>query len=383
MKKYLITTLMIGMLYSSFAFADTTIIDPLLTLDEVYNLAIENSIDIKTADDNIEIAEDELQDAKGAKEDIEWSYKDADEYMTLVFADKYDIPLAENALAAAKRDKENALKDLKIDVTSRYIDYLQTVDNLETSQADLEQAQTTYNNKTKEHELGLITSSDLEAFNVSLLQAELNVQMNENALEQAQISFNQMIGYPIDTLFRLTTVMDVKTTVDYNITTLTKNIEIFDQTLLDLKEDLAEKELKLELIEDNVLDTKSVSFKGSTTYIYGKSSEYSTTKDDIEDLQDDYDEALKSEIINLRIAFNSLKNTELSVNINKLNYDSAVRQFNTATVKSDLGLVTAYELQDAKNNVTNMYNIYMTSINDLYTQDLEFQKTIGTYEVTE
>lgn len=383
MKKYLVTTLVIGMLYSSFAFADTATVDPFLTLDEVYQLAVENSIDIKTANDNIEIAEDELQDAKGAKEDIEWTYKDADEYMALVFADKYNVPLAENALAAAKRDKENALKDLKIDVTGRYIDYLQTVESLEKSQADLEQAQTTYNNKSKEHELGLITSSDLEAFNVSLLQAELNVQMDENALEQARIAFNQMIGYPIDTAFKLTTVMNVKTTVDYNITTLTKGIETFDQKLLDIKEDLAEKELKLQLIEDNMHDTKSVKFNNQIRYIYGESSEYTLTQDDIEDLQQDYDEALKSEIINLRIAFNSLKNAELSVNINKLNYDSAVRQFNTATVKSDLGLVTAYELQDAKNNVTNTYNTYMTSINDLYTQDLEFQKTIGTYTVTE
>jgi outer membrane protein TolC len=383
MKKILITTLLTGMLCSSFTFADTVTIDPLLTLDEVYNLAVENSISIKTADDNIEIAEDDLHDAEVAKEDLEWSYKDADSYMELVFIDDYNVPLAENALAAAKRDKEKALEDLKISVTGTYISYQQTVDSLKTSQADLVQAQTTYSNKSKEYELGLITESDLESYNVSLLQAELSVQKNENSLEQARISFNQMIGYPIDTAFTLTTVMDVKTTVDYNITTLTNSIETFDQTLLDLKEDLDEKALKLQLIEDNILDTKSVSFQGSTTYIYGKSSEYSSTKDDIEDLQQDYDESLKDEIINLRIAFNSLKSSELSVNINKLNYDSAVRQFNTAKVKSDLGLITAYDLQDAKNSLTSSYNTYMTSINDLYTQDLEFQQTIGTFSVTE
>ena len=371
------------MLISSFAFADTTTLtlDRNLTLDEVYALTIANDITVKQADDNIEIAEDALHDALREKEDLEWSYSTADAYMALVYIDDYYPITTANHLENVKDDKQTLLEDIKINVTNTYISYKQRQDTLTETKASLLKAQTTYNNKAKEYELGLITESDLKSYEISLMQADLSVSKAENDLEQATISFNQMIGYPIDTTFTLSTVIDVATELNYNIIELTNNIETYDAALLDIKQDIDEAKLKIELIEENVLDRKSVTVNGVTSYQYGEKQGYTLAKNALEDLQEDYAETLKDQIISLRITYNNLKSEDLTVKINKLNYESAARAFSTAIVKHDLGLMTAFDLQSAKDTRDSAYEAYISSFNNLYISDLSFSQLIGTYQL--
>jgi len=384
MKKLLITSLISAMLISSSVFADTTAtaLDRSLTLDEVYNLAVANDIDVKLADDNIEVAEDALHDAQREKENLEWSYNTADAYMELVFTDDFYPITAANNLENVKEDKQTLLKKIKIEITDTYISYKQLQDTLAESKATLVKDQTTYDNKLKEYELGLITETDLQSYEITLMQSELSVSKAENNLEQATISFNQMIGYPVDTAFTLTTVVNVATEPEYPIFELTNTIEDYNETLLDLKQDIEEAKLKIELIEDNVLDRNSVtSLKGVTTYEFGEEAGYTLAKKALEDLEEDYDQALKDEVINLRVAYNALKSDDLTVKINKLNYDSALRAYDTVTIKHDLGLMTAFELQTAKDERTSAYEAYTSSFNKLYISDLEFKQMIGTYQM--
>lgn len=364
----------------SFA-AENSAVKTILTLDDAYKLAVESSIDVKTADDNIEIAEDALHDAEVAKDDIEWKYNDAEAYMELIYTEDYYPIIAEHDLVTAKRDKTVLLENLKIEVTDAYVNYSQLIDLLEESKANQLQAETTYQNKEKEYELGLLTETDLKSYEVAMLKAQLAVLNSENNLDQAKIAFNQMIGYSIDTDIKLSTVVDASTEVSYNITLLTNGIETYNQTLLDLKEKIDEQTLKIQLIKDNVLDRKSVTLNGSTSYLYGEASGLVLAEDDLEDLKDDYNEALKDEVMNLKIAYNSLKSSELTVKINALSYDSAVRSFNTAKLQNDLGLITALDFQTAKDSMASAHEAYTSSIYDLYVADLEFKEKIGTYSI--
>jgi outer membrane protein TolC len=383
MKKIFVTSLITAMLISSFAYADTTAmtLDRNLTLDEVYALTISNDIAVKQADDTIEIAEDALNDALREKEDLEWSYSTADAYMELVYTDDFYPITAANDLENAKEDKEELLEDIKIEVTNTYISYKQLQDTLTEKKAGLLKAQTTYDNKTKEYELGLITESDLESYEISLLQANLSVSKAENDLEQAAISFNQMIGYPIDTTFNLSTVIDVATDLNYNIIVLTNTIETNNKVLLDINQEIEEAKLKIELIEENVLDRKSVTVNGVTSYQYGEKQGYTLAKNALDDLEEDYAEALKDEVIGLRVAYNNLRSEDLAVKINKLNYESATRAFSTAIVKHDLGLITAFDLQSAKDGRDSAYEAYISSYNNLYISNLKFSQLIGTYQL--
>ncbi len=264
-------------------------------------------------------------------------------------------------------------------MTDEYLNYQKALDTYNNAQTSLKDAQTTYKNSQTQYDLGQITDLDLKNAQIAELQAEYNLYDADQALALEKMTFNQMIGNPLQTDFTLTSAID--TTVDandYDVEAMVRNIEKYSDAIRMAQEDLEMAELKFEVVDDNML-SQEIIFNGLTRNNYGWPTDYVALQDDIKDLKADLEKAQNEAVLDLRMSYNSLKSSEIDAKMKALSVETAKRAYDTNKVKKDLGMVTEQAFQQSLQTYKEAIQASLEADNAYYIQSLTFENSIKVY----
>lgn len=106
--------------------------------------------------------------------------------------------LARFDLRSAEAQFQKDLETLVMDVISRYIEVLKAENDLSLGQKSVEKAQTYLSQAQAKFEQGTILKVDLLKMQTQLATARYNLLRAENALKEARVGFNLLLGYPAD-----------------------------------------------------------------------------------------------------------------------------------------------------------------------------------------
>lgn len=353
MKKFisllLVTILLLSAVMPAFAEDQTMVI----TIDKALELAKENSLVLNNHDNNILIAERNLKTALRKSDDVE-TKGIVDDNTLLENGKIKDLYPAQKQriLDDLLTDKEDAIRDIEIEVTSTYYSLYNETLSIESMKANLEVQKQELISKQKELELGLTTKNAVLDFENTIAQTELNIQKANWSIEMAQMNLAKLLGVNLNTRFFLVEKLDLSTVVDIDVTALS---EIAKTEGASIKK--AEKDLEMLILEEKVMNRYSRFYSSNLTDDYDER---------IVDLEKAVEDAKISEELKIRSDYNSILTAQLDLEISKLKLEITERTLNTNQVKNDLGMVIYLEVVKAQNTVDEAKIIIQTEELNLY-----------------
>ena len=334
-----------------------------------FSLLTSHNYDLSKFQDKIELYNEDLEDAIEKANQITWNYSNANEYANLWIDKLYNPYYKRIELERQYRLQKDKEKSLKIELTKLMLETKSINTLIENQNNSLSQSQLLYANLKNKYVLGLVTNTEVKESEIKLLKETNEIKLNEINLHENNMNICSLIGIPLEPDLKVNIVLPINEKIDYSIYKLIDNIETFNEDLIYKQEEIDALKYKIQIIKDHII----VSF--------GEPDILEELEDDLADLNNDYDDTMNIKKIDLFKNYYLLAIQSNSTEINKLNYDAAVRNYNTAKVKHDLGMITDYDLDTAKASQDTAYQTYVQSMNDLYIQDLEFQNSIGIYGV--
>jgi len=116
---------------------------------------------------------------------------------------QYTLKRSKTVLDADLKDVEQSRNDVILQVTSAYLNILQSMEQLSTARIQLRSSQTQLDRNEKLLEAGSIPQSTFLEFKSQLATDELNVIQNENSLEIAKLNLQQIMQIPYDPSFQV------------------------------------------------------------------------------------------------------------------------------------------------------------------------------------
>ncbi|MBI9014183.1 MAG: TolC family protein [Clostridiales bacterium] len=372
--KKIISLLLISVLLLSAvvpAFAEDTMT---ITLEEAIELAKKNSLVLKNFDSNILIAERNLKSAIYQADIVKTDGVISDsEYLENGKIKELYPAKQQRIVDDLLIEKEEAIKNIEIEVTNAYYSLYNEMLSLETQRDNLVVQQLELESKQQELSLGLITQNTVLDLENNIAQMELANDKAEWSIEMAQMDLAKTLGVDLNTKLILVEALDLSVSFEYDIEFLAEQSKTQGASVLE-----AEKDLEMKIFEKNVVNK----------YTRYKSPENSEDYDQsIVDLEKKLEDAKVTEEFNVRSDYNSILNAQLDLEIAKLKLEVAERIFQTNLVKSDLGMIVYLDVVKSQNAVDsaeldvlkkelNLYDLVETfnySIQDFITKQNELE----------
>lgn len=350
----LMSVLFLSAVVPSFA-EDTTAI----TLEKAIELAKENSFVLKNYDNNILIAERNLKSAEHQADIVSTSGVVNDsEYLANGKTKELYPAQNQRTLEDLKIEKEEAIKDIEIEVTSAYYSLYNEILSIQTQKDNLEVEKQELTSKQQELELGLATQNNVLDLENNIAQTELSIQKAEWSIDMAQMDLAKTLGVNLDTKFLLVEKLDLNVSLDIDVNILSEQAKTQGATVLK-----AEKDLEMKILEKKVVEkyTRYKSPEGSEDY--NKS---------IADLEKAIEDAKVTEEVKIRTDYNSILNAQLDLEIAILKLEIAERSLSTNQVKSELGMVIYLDVVKSQNEVD-------SAKIDIQTKELNLYKLVENF----
>ena len=324
-----------------------------ITLEEAIELAKENSLVLKNFESNILIAERNLKSADYQSDIVNTNGVISDsEYLENGKTKELYPAQKQRILDDLLVEKEEAIKDIEIEVTSAYYSLYNELLSLETKKDNLDVQHQELESKQQELTLGLITQNTVFDLENNIAQMALSYQKSEWSIDMAQMDLAITLGVDLDTTFLLVEKLDLSVSLEVDINTLSEQAILQGASVLK-----AEKDLEMKILEKKVVNkyTRYKSPEGSEDY--DKS---------IADLEKALEDARVNEEVKIRSDYNSILNAQLDLEIAKLKLEIAERLLDANQVKNDLGMNVYLDVVKSQNAVESAELEILTKELNLY-----------------
>ncbi len=326
-----------------------------LTVKAATDLAIQNSPEIRLANDQMLTATRRVKQAqtKATSTDLsDWNgeverlTKAKDVYLNPLIV-KQSVAMLERVISDQKSELTKSVKRQFYTIQSLELQKKAAEENLRSSLSDLAV------NKNK-FKLGTVTANDVTDRENIVAKNQIAILKTTNAIKNAQVALNDLLGLPLLT----NQVLQYEKLEPVNLPQLDYEKSVASQLLkssvfIKLKEDIAIKEKE-----------QWVLLGYNVTYEVSDDEALDGLRDDIVLLKD---KQLREEN-RIRVKFttdlNLLKNLNDDLRIAKLNYDYQVKLQKASETKYTLGLVDSVSLDQIKSQTMLMLSNYNSSLID-------------------
>jgi len=168
-----------------------------LSLKESVKLVLENNLDLKSAEYQLGLTEAEYEEAQ---------------INNLLNTSIVTLKTAELSLKRAQDSLEETRKQLVLeDVISGYFQVVKAEQKIQIEEASLEESQQNLEMVKNKFSLGDANQLDVMQAEIGLSLAQLNLTQAVNDLTLAKMNFNQVLGLPLETQFKLTDTFSLET----------------------------------------------------------------------------------------------------------------------------------------------------------------------------
>ncbi|MBC2581563.1 TolC family protein [Clostridium sp. DJ247] len=320
-----------------------------LDIDNITNMAIENSYQIKSMDISIEKFKNSYKDATRGEgkgnADIEAKYN-IYEYTNL---------------------KEAAKNGVKLNLYTQYISFMNAEEALDLEQQNFENAEAKYKKAQLQLSLGTISKADSKSIEQAYYDEKAQLNKAERKLDSITKTINQISGSNINTTYN----------------GFTKDLAV-DKPIVKTYNDYLNDALKnrAEILNGNEkIKLKKIEFAGvKAAYPYKYMAEYVIGKYSVSEAENQLD----TDKIDISIEINGLYN-DLQSKIQKLqpqllNYNSEKKKYDQALQRYNLGMISKIDFQDQVINFKSAENSLKTVERDISLAKLkiEYASGIGT-----
>jgi outer membrane protein TolC len=160
-----------------------------ISLEESVQIALKNNLDLKMAAYDLSLKEIEYEEAK---------------INNLLKASIINLESAKLSLKRAKDSFEERRKKLLEEVTNWYYQILKSEQKVQIEKISVEEAKENLEMVKNRFSLGDANQLEVMQAEITLSSAQLNLTRAENELRLAKMNFNQVLGVPLETQFKLT-----------------------------------------------------------------------------------------------------------------------------------------------------------------------------------
>lgn len=176
-----------------------------LSLEEAVDLAIENSLDISTAEMNYELAilaSNEQKDIYDSYDDYIVDFKNngsvEDQMKTLMISKGYNYDLSLTTENYSEKAIEYTRNDVVADMISLYYNVLYSLEDVKIKETSLVRAEDIYMDTNEKYELGRVAKNLLDTADYSLQNATMQLENARLDYENYIAEFNIAIGMNLD-----------------------------------------------------------------------------------------------------------------------------------------------------------------------------------------
>lgn len=328
-----------------------------LTLDDAINNIEKVNPDIKIRDAKLKLLEVQYNHDKSVS-----IVPDADPgTLSYDMQSIYTWNESLNTLNNEKRDRDDKVKSLKIDLQKQYLNAVSDRQDLESIGAEMANLDKNIEKVTLKVNLGQANKTELDSLNAekSNLQAKLNTV--EAQLETELLTLRQYLNISLNKEIRLVPIK--------------KEFVKFDETAIETRlENALKKNYALKKIENSIGLSKSkrslyMSYANNETSVRNMNISISQT-------QETYEETKLATQISLMKSYYDLKNKEDAVEAEKLNLEIAQDSFNTAETKFNSGTIGKIDLETARISLEEQKTKLERAINDYMVTSQSFKNML-------
>lgn len=338
-----------------------------ISLQDALDNALKANSEISLYDNKIKVASDRLATANARAEFLSvganWGTTDTTKVQS--GKDRFVYPMQrQQDLDELKWNKENFIKNLKVDITKLYYQILIKQQEIIMQNRTIGRLKNDYEAKTKQVQLGTATETELLPLQVSVEQAQSKLLTLQRDKDKLMMDLNDKAGYEINQQFVLKeeklpeeeyTVQDINKLISdlidksHNIKKYTKDKEIAE------KEKWAEMQFAIN-VNNSAVDALTDKIVNS-------------------------DFNARDEKINIeykvRTDYNNILNLKDSITIKKLDYEKASKLKDVAKLRYDLGLIGALDKAKADGDTDDAWDALQQAKLDYYTAVQDFKNYVN------
>jgi outer membrane protein TolC len=319
-----------------------------LTLDTAYQLALENSFDLKKEYINLEEAKLELDKIKDIEDmdvsDLVILSSGGNPANVIFTADKNAeariqikvIPeKLRNSVLLIEKDIELQKLSLKSQVETAYFNLLEAHENLILAKANEERTKRALQLTSKRFEQGLAIKSEVLDSEIMLEQAQVGILSAKSSVDLAWMNFNKLIGKDLDSQVQVDLQTSKLQLPDINLTT--------DQLL-----DLAyENRLALQSLELN-LSTEQYTLEIYESTYHGVNDSVKSQRYVVEKAKLDIENTKQNIELQVLQAYNQWNSSRIQLTILEKSVEKASESLRLAELSYENGVATSYEVLSAQ-----------------------------------
>jgi len=337
-------------------------------LELLIDTAIDNNSSLKLYDEKIKIAEKEYNNALKAAKDIIGAFWDSSEGLISNKKIELLVPFQKlSDLDELKWQKQDDVKDLKLDITKLYYQILLKHQSMDAQEGIIKRAQDAYDIEKLKVNLGNAVESGLLPLEIAVDEAETGLASLQREYENLFMNLNIKMGSDIKQDLNLKEISLPE--AEYNLEDMEKLVSDVIASAHSVK--------KLE--NDRILKEKERNIV--VTYAIGElPDEADTLADDITNLDfsiRDEKVAVESKV---RTDYNNLLNLKDDMEIKELDYNKTLKFLNIAKSKYDVGLITNLDYNAAQGDVDNALMVFNQAKLNYYIAIEEFKNYITPIE---
>ncbi|KPU27425.1 hypothetical protein TR13x_04970 [Caloranaerobacter sp. TR13] len=323
----------------------------IFTVQDAQETAKMNSKQIKIDDLEIKTKQSELEEAKDeAKEKGGRPGRTISQTLDNLIIGKVNPLIAETNLEIARMNKDNNIKELKLNVYKLTQEILLTQKELDIEKQKLIILQEKYEiNKAKFTE-GNITNNDLFNFEYEIDSKEIKIREIEQNITTLSLELKKLLDLPLDeNIIAINDELKAEVLKDFDIESsiskaLESNISIYEKS-----QNVKAKELTLEL---------------TSKYYNEGDSRYNEAKYDMESAKVDLEDTKINLEVDIRNKYNELQNLKDQLELAEKYFDLISKNVKIANTKYESGTISKYELLQLKEKMLDAtYQKYLAIYN--------------------
>lgn len=320
-----------------------------LSLEDAFKMIEAGNNTLKLTESKIAIYERQHEQAK-ARYDANYAEADENSAKERRLNPKKTLWTLEDA----KHDRDNQVKDLKVQIANQYQNILALEQQAKNYGAQIKNVDTLIDQIKLQIDLGLSTESQIHALNAQKSLLEAGLKAAQNSIKSSMIVLKRDLGVDIDRQVILTSDL-----VQYE--------KFKDSNIKELITQAVENDYDRKRYEQDI-ELTQIEYKIADDYSTGTADQLQIT---IEDKKATLEALPVTKEVSLRTAYNSLKSLENSVEAAKLAVEADKINIEVMHKKIDAGVSSSIEIIELQNKLLNdqytlLQNIisYMTAVSN-------------------
>ena len=366
MFRKIISVLLCLFMFSAYVYANENVDTNEMSIDKesskknIYTLTLEQAIDMALTDNPqlnacLEKKEDTRVQLKSAKE-TKSQYRElknipiTSAYELVYIKNGYYVHTYEKALKLSDLEYEQIKAQISYKITEKYFTLKNCEKLVEIANNSYNLVLANYTNASLCYELGMISKSELDAANVSLMQAKFAVQAYENNYNIAKEDFKIAMNKNNENCdFVLTDTLNV---VEFT-TNLTEDLVVAENS----RYDIAALKMNYELSEEYL----NLTLGGATTRKSAAKSSFITA-------EYNYTNNKSLILLGIKSSYNNISSSRNNVTLNVETLNLKKNSYEIAKIQYEQGLITNTEL--------------LTSLNNVYSAEIEYENAKLNYRLS-